>query len=261
MKFKLGKKPARKEAKRLWLSKYLDRSRFRLNVSKPADWGANALKAAPRAWVDPLGNEERGCCVWSGTFRAMMARMASLGMLGDIDPAIATQIVLNAYASTGFDPVSGSGDNGTDPIQAMQYLHDTGFILPGNVAHKIGICTWINPQDFEGILTALQLFDGIGIGLEFAQEWEDLPVWKSSKNIIGGHWVFGFSDLNVTPKGVKINTWGQDRIVTPECLATNGDEIGVIIAPDMFTTQGVSVQGFDYTQLLADARALPQANA
>lgn len=265
MKHKLGKLPSRKAAKRLWLSKYLNRSTFKIDSAPNQNFGELANLSDADAWTSVLGNDQYGCCFWAAAFRSLMLKLASVGKLINISGVDATNCVLTAYAkATGFDPnasVDANGnnptDNGTDALAGMSWLQQNGFILPDQSVHKIGSYVWVNPQDFEGLLLAHNLFDGLMIGVEFPDSWQEAPIWDVPTDpIVGGHEVMGFSDLKITPEGVKINTWGMDRIITVAALAKCADEIAVSISPEMFGPNGKSIAGFDAEQLQADEKAL-----
>jgi len=257
-KFKLGKKPARKTAKRLWLSKYLNRSILKIDNAPARNFGGLAKAAAQAAWTDPLGNADWGCCFWSAAFRYAMARRASVGTLTDFTAQAATHSVLQAYAAaTGFN-YSQDTDNGTDALAGMNFLQQTGLVMPDGATDKIGSYVWVNPQDYETLLLAFNLFDGLMVGVEFPGSWEDAQVWDITTDPIeGGHEIFGDDDtLHPTADGIEINSWGDERLITPAAIAKFADEIAVVIAPDMLFSSGKSIAGFDNEQLDADEKVL-----
>lgn len=262
---KLGKTPARKAAKRLWLSKYLDRSRFRIDAAPNRDFSVSAVAADNDAWTGALGNDQYGCCFWAASFRALMLKLANAGSLTNISAVDATNCVLTAYAkATGFNPnapldTNGNNptDNGTDALAGMNWLQQNGFILPDQSVHKIGPFAWVNPQDFEGLLLAHNLFEGLYIGVEFPNSWMDAEVWDVPTDpIVGGHEICGYSDLAIIPQGIEVNSWGTSRIITVAALAKCADEIAVAISPEMFGPNGNSIVGFDLEQLMADEKAM-----
>lgn len=260
MHFKLGKRPARKHAKRLWLRNYINPSILKVDSAPPRDFGALARAASNATWSNVLGNADYGCCFWSAAFRHGMARQASVGTLANLDPQAATGSVLDAYSgATGFNPSDPQTDQGTDALSGMHYLQQTGIAMPDGTVHKIGSYAWINPQDFEELLMAFNLFDGLMLGLEFPASWEEAQVWDIvSDPPVGGHEVIGTSDITVNPDGIWINTWGFERIITRPAIAHYADEIAVIIAPDMFGQDGKSIAGFDAERLQADEQAMAQ---
>lgn len=258
MTFKLGKKPARKSAKRLWLRKYINPSVLKVDTAPPRDFGALAVAVAPDAWKSFLGNDVYGDCFWAAAFRSAMSRMASVGELEPMSSEGATKSVLDAYsAATGFNQNDPSTDQGTDALEGMNFLQQTGIVMPDGSTHKIGSYVWVNPQDYEELLMAFNLFDGIMIGLQFPERWEKDRVWDvTSDPPVGGHEVLGESDLSITPEGIQLNTWGFERIITRAAIASNADEIAVIIAADMFGPNAKSIAGFDAEQLRADEQAV-----
>ena len=265
LKFKLGKLPARRDAKRLWMSKYINRSTIKVDAAPNQNFGTAANAADSAAWISGLGNYDWGCCFWAAGFRALLVKLASTGKLTNINSTDATACVLNAYAAaTGFNihaSLDANGNNptdqGTDALVGMNWLQQNGFVLPDKSVHKIGSYVWINPQDFEELVLAHNLFEGLMIGVMFPESWQDADVWDIPKDpVVGGHEIFGFSDLAIVPEGIKINSWGMERILTVAAIAKNADEIAVSISPDMFGPNGKSITGFDAEQLQADEKAL-----
>ena len=263
---KLGKQPARKSAKRLWLSKYINRSTIKVDTAPNADFAVGTGAADAPAWVDVLANDTWGDCFWAAAFRALMINLASNNMLPAMSPAEATACVLKAYSdATGFNPnapLDASGNNptdqGTDALAGMNWLQQHGFILPDKSVHKIGSYVWVNPQDLEELTIAHNLFDGLYMGVLFPQSWEMAPVWEMVKDPpVGGHEVIACSSLAITTDGFKINTWGETRTITPAAIAHYADEIAVAISMDMFDpNSGKSYSGFDMQQLMDDQKAL-----
>ena len=256
--FKLGKRPARKSAMRLYLSRYLNRSIVKVDSAPRRNFGAIVLAnpMAQAAWTDPLGNDNYGDCFWAGTMREAWMRMASAGTPITYSPADAANATVAAYEAYMGHPVS-QGDEGTDALAGMNFWQQHGVAMPDGSVHKIGSYVWVNPQDADEIVTAFNLFDGMGFGLEFPASWEFLDVWdETMESPEGGHWVAGVNDVLVTPDGIEIDSWGTKRILTFAAIATKADEIGVMIAPDMFGPNGKSIAGFDAEQLQADEKAL-----
>jgi hypothetical protein len=266
---KLGKKPARKDAPRLWLSKYINRSIIKIDAAPRQDFGLATGAADADAWTSALANDTWGDCFWAAAFRALMLNLSSTGYLPTLTSAEATACVLNAYsAATGFNinaPLDSNGDNptdqGTDALAGMNWLQQHGFVLPDKSVHKIGTYAWVNPQDFEELIMAHNLFNGLYIGVMFPNSWELAPVWDIVKETpTDGHEIIAYSDLAITPEGLKINSWGESRIITRAAIAHYADEIAVAISPDMFNAAGKSFAGFDSEQLLHDQKALSIAH-
>jgi len=66
--------------------------------------------------IDPLGNDAHGCCCYAAKWTwARIKHAARYGRVASVDASS----VLQDYAHTGFDPVTGANDNGTDPNDMM----------------------------------------------------------------------------------------------------------------------------------------------
>lgn len=257
MKNKLGKLPARKTAKRLWLHNYIDRSTLKIDSAPNYDFGEAAIVADADAWNDPLGNDQWGNCFWAAAVRNAMTKLANESLLMSFTAAGMTTVALNAYAACcGFNASTGN-DPGTDALAGMNFLQKTGLTMPDGSVHRIGSYVWVNPQDFETLVLAHNLFEGLMLGLEFPGSWEDADVWDVVTDPIeGGHEVFGYSDVSVTPNGIILDSWGTKRIITVAAIAQFADEIAVSISPEMFGPNGKAITGFDAERLQADESAL-----
>ena len=256
--YRLGKKPARTQAKRLWLGDYINRSIVKVDSAPNRDFGALGNTLNSEVWTNVLGNDKFGDCFWAASFRALMAKAATEGRLPAMTWRQAAASVLTAYSmQTGFNLYLPETDQGTDALAGMNFLQNRGFYLPDGTIHKIGSYVWVDPKDFEELIIAHNLFDGLYIGLEFPGSWEDAPVWDVVTDAIeGGHEVIGESDVAISPEGIQINTWGTTRIITMAALANYADEIAVSIGPEMFGSTGLSIAGFDAEQLANDAAAV-----
>ncbi len=201
-----------------------------------------------------LGNDRYGDCVFAGGAHEQML----FAREGNKSVAFTSDAVLHDYgAVTGFDPVTGAGDNGTNVRDAMKYRQRTG-LLATNGRHKISAYLSIDPKNVGHILTAAYLFGACGIGIEFPSSAMDQfnagKPWSVVKGspIEGGHYI-----PVVGRRGgyIEVVTWGKTQRVTAAFLKSYCDEAWCVVSPEILTN-GKTPEGFDLAQLRADLAAL-----
>jgi hypothetical protein len=154
---KLGKLPARPDAVKLKLANYIDTS---VLPKPPAEFGHERLVTQ---W-GMLGNDNAGCCVWSGAGHEVMLWNREAGKTVNITT---TSTLRNYSLVTGYDPNDPSTDQGTDMQAAASYRLKTGLLDADGKRHKIGAYVALKPGDLTELWYATYLFDGVGIGVEF----------------------------------------------------------------------------------------------
>lgn len=209
-------------------------------------------KIPTNAW-GMLGNDEYGDCVWAGSAHEVMMLNAARGRTVDFT----TAGVLSDYASTGFDPRTGAGDNGTDMRQAAKYRQKNGIIDADGNRHKIGAYAWLEPGNYDQMLTALYLFETVGIGFQVPANIFDMfdagKTWTPTPNaeIIGGHYV----PLVGRHSNTKLVSWGSCVAMSKAFYEAYVDEALVYISPTLLEG-GVSLEGFDVNALTEDLHTL-----
>jgi hypothetical protein len=248
---KLGKKPARPGAVKLMLRKYISLSQL---PTPPSDYGQEAMVSA----FGMLGNDNAGCCIFSGGAHETMI----WGKEGGTDIAFTAQSVLSDYSAvTGYNPADPSTDQGGDMQVVAAYRQKTGLLDAAGNRHKIGAYLALSPGDVYQHMAASYVFTAIGIGVEFpgsamdqfnaGQPWEIVP----GATIDGGHYVpiVGRHSLCF-----NVITWGKTQPMDDDWFNRFNDESLVYLSPEMLTG-GVSVNGFDLGQLQADLAQLQGA--
>jgi hypothetical protein len=169
--------------------------------------------------------------------------------------------VLSDYAAvTGYDPVTGSGDNGTDVHQAMSYRRATGILDATGKRHKIGAYLSLDPNNMTEVFEALYLFEAVGIGFEFPAsamtQFNNGERWSvvQGSPIEGGHYVPVVSKQGSF--SVKVVTWGHLQTMTQPFYKAYCDEAWAYVSPDALKASGKTVRGFDMVGLVADLAAL-----
>jgi hypothetical protein len=182
---------------------------------------------------------------------------------------------LDAYTSTGWDisQTDSAGNNptdqGTDPTQGFRWLQNVGLLCSDGSRLKFGPMLQINPKDWQEVMVAFEIAEGLMIGIKFPGQWESDKIWSATNSpIVGGHEIPAYSNINLPLGGIEIDTWGNSspgpRIITPAGLAQQCDQLTIIMNPDEFgkggkkrtgrRRKGKNVEGFDSAQWLSDIR-------
>jgi hypothetical protein len=246
--FQLGKTRARGTAK-LQLSDYLTP---RLLPPIPDNFGHELLVGD----YGVLGNDERGDCAIAGPYHALQLWNAE----GANNFDVSTATVLRTYGDvTGFREDAGPpGDNPTDKgtnVEAMaEYWQKLGFKDDDGTVHKIDAYVALEPGNLEQLWAAAYFFDGMGVGIQFPQEWmeafQEGQEWDAitAPNVIGGHYVTGVARRN---GNLVVVTWGKLQQMTPAGYEQFSDEAFIYVDVDKLI-HGKDINGFDLETLQKD---------
>jgi hypothetical protein len=246
--FKLGKTEAIADSVKLKFANYVDKS---LLPKPPKNVGHENI--VPN-W-QMLGNDQYGCCVWSGAAH----ETEMWNNMGGNSAPFSTVSVLNDYADcTGFDPSDPSTDKGTNIQVAASYRRKVGVLDANGNRHKVGAYLEIKAGDVQEHLLALWLFGAVGVGLNMQesamQQFNDGLYWSydSKSPYVGGHYV-----PIVARRGIHFEcvTWGRLQKMTDRFFKANNDESVVYLSEEMLL-DGKTDDGFDLASLQADLNAL-----
>lgn len=210
---RLGKKPATRTPKLVKFRDFLDVSA--LPPLPKGDFGHDSLIRSG-AW-GMLGNADFGDCVWAGADHETMLWLAESGAVADPAGLFNDNTALADYAQcTGFKRSDPASDQGTDMEAGARYRRKTGIVDKNKKRHKIGVYVDVDPGNLTELYYAAWLFDGIGIGVEFPDQWMDAfnrgpsGLWDKVKRpkIEGGHYVAGVAR---TSGRINIVTWADDH--------------------------------------------------
>lgn len=213
------------------------------NLIKISEWGMN-------------GNDKAGDCVFAGAAHEteLWNRMA-----GKFVSITAENSLADYGAVTGYNPVTGANDNGTNVRDAMKYRKKTGVIDSAGVRHKIGAYLSLEPGNWQHLLEAMYLFGMVGIGIEFPASAMDQfnagKPWSvvATSSIEGGHYI----PLVAERANLECVTWGRLQGMTRAFYAKYCDEAWVMLSTEMLNVKGMTLEGFDLVQLKADLKLLP----
>lgn len=245
--YKLGKLPARKDSVTFKLSNYLTTL-----PTPPTKYGHQSLVLD---WEGMLGNDNYGDCVWAGAAHETILwnKEASKQV------TFTEKSVLSDYSAvTGFNPNDPNTDQGTDMQVAASYRRKTGVIDGSNTRHKVSAYLAIKTGDPTELKQAMYLFSNVGIGFQFPDyamdEFNAGQSWhvKSGGAIQGGHYV---PAVGYNSRYIYVITWGKVQKMTWGFFKKYCDEAIAYVSQEMLTG-GVSLEGFNFTQLQTDLSQL-----
>lgn len=204
-----------------------------------------------------MGNDVAGDCVFAGAAHEIMLWNAEAGKTVNISDNTA---LYNYALTTGYDPHAkpdAQGENPTDQgtvvAEWLSRRRKVGFIDDDDKAHKIGAYIALEPGNADQLRYAAYYFDGVGIGVNFPQQWMDIfnrggRTWPALKSpdYVGGHYV---SAVAFRDKRPVIVSWGQKIELTLGAYAQTCDEAYAYISQEKLI-KGVDLQGFNYPKLV-----------
>jgi len=252
MTLRLGKKPASRTKKLVKFRDFLDASA--LPPLPSGDFGHDSLIRST-GW-GMLGNDLYGDCVPAGGDHETMLWLAEAGIANPTALFSASTALADYSAITGFNRNDPNTDQGTDMEAAASYRRKTGLIDTAGKRHTIGAYVDVDPGNITELWYAAWLFDGVGIGVQFPQQWMDAfhqgptGLWGAVKNpnIQGGHYISGVAR---TGGRVNIVTWGDDHPrLTVAGYQQFNDQTLAYASPEKLHS-GVDTNGYDWPGLLA----------
>jgi hypothetical protein len=169
--------------------------------------------------------------------------------------------IIAAYAAiSGYDPVTGSNDNGCQMQDVLRYLRDTGLADANGQVHKVtAYAALADPTDIQMLSQVLKTFGYVYLGIDLPQSAEDefgtepwtYVPWSQP---LGGHCI-GLHRRD--PYGTKVGvftmaTWGALQPATIGFIRHWVREAWAVITPDWIEANGASCDGISLAQLEAD---------
>ncbi len=233
----------------------LQLARYKLSADPVLhDFPCSWLPTTPIDWMS-LGNNSVGDCTCAAALHMIMSWTAFAG-----HPATFTrQDALNAYSAiTGYNPQTGANDNGAVESDVLKYWQTTGF-----AGHKIACWAQVNPQDIQGVKEALYWFQGLYIGLSMPQSAQGQTIWDvpttgtQSGPGVGGSWGgHAVPILAADTTGLTVISWGVAVKMTWGFLSAYCDEMYAVLSTDVLSSQNLSANHFNITQLMADIQTV-----
>lgn len=241
---KLGKTRLKVDTRTLKLADYIDPT---LVLPTAPGWIDYTTKASK---FGMMLNDSIGDCAIAGPSHMVQCFTSMNGM----EVIVPDGDVLSAYSDvSGYDPRTGTGDNGCAMLDVMNYWRSTGI-----GGHKILGYVTVNKRSSAEVLAALWLFGGLCLGLALPATAQDQAVWdvvdsslsgSSAPYSWGGHCV-------PIPKydadhAVCI-TWGQRLAMTWDFFNTYCDEAYAVLTADWALPGKKAPSGFDIDALKSD---------
>ena len=240
---RLGKQPARIDANRLKLSKYLPAT---LPLAPPeCDWTRGITT------FGMMLNDNEGDCVFAAGGHAIQTWTAAQGVVRT-PPDRQIQSYYEVWA--GFKPSDPSTDNGyviVDFLNKWHLFNYCGALIDGYADPD-----WTNT---EHIRQSIYLFGGVDLGLQLPAAWRTADVWdaiggaEGEAGSWGGHsvWVPAY---NAT--GPVCVTWGALKQMTWAALAKYCDEAHTLRSPLFLDANGEAASKVDLAAWTSDIALL-----
>ena len=234
---KLGKLPKKEDSRNLKFAKYftgtLPPIPMPIDHSEGiTDWGM-------------MLNNSIGDCAIAGPAHMIKAWCAKTTGYTPTDAE-----VLKAYSDiSGYNPKTGSNDNGCAMLDVMKYLKNTGI-----GGHKIGAFVEVDIKNMQEILAGLYLFHGLDAGYQLPesamkqfQNNQPFTIEKRAK-IAGGHCM---PILKADNNWFYPITWAKEVEANYAWIIKYMDECYVVISQDYFNGTKTA-EGFDFATLTTD---------
>jgi hypothetical protein len=226
-------------------------------ASKVADWPMYSNGPDPEN-VTCCPGSPGGCgdCMWAAPAHMIQAWTAYAGT----EITIPDSEVVKGYASTGYNPQTGTGDNGTDAQTVMEYLRNVGYTDTAGKVHKIVAYAMLgNPADETLLAQSLDVFGGVytEVALAEAQETQFASVqpwsYQPGSPGVGGHGIC-LQRRATGPDIWRLVSWGA--LVSADTSFVYNQVVAayVIVTEDWLQANGSTITGLDLAQLLADMR-------
>jgi len=246
-KLKLGKGVARHDPRTLCLASYT-------TAALPVPPPSFDLTAKVKAW-GMMDNDQIGDCTCAAAGHLLMEWTANAKkkMFTPTDK----QIVAAYSAVTGYDPVTGSNDNGAQEIDVLNYWRQSGI-----AGHKIGAYAALEPSNHNHVMDSVYVFEGCYIGVQLPisaqaqtqnhQPWSVPPGGTTGDGKPGSWGGHAVPVVAYDSRGVTVVTWGALQVMTWSFWASYCDEAYAILSNDYLDGKKKAPQGFCMRQLQQD---------
>jgi hypothetical protein len=252
MAFKLGKLPARHDARIPLLADRADFSKFPPLPFRVA-WHAKL----PVTGVPLLGNDKYGCCVEASVCHFIQ----QMGLYTNKEATPTETECLQIYADvTGFNAADPNTDQGTvfaGRGGMLEHWANAGVVVGGRLNRTAGAArlTLTDPLELQN---AINVFGFVFVGASLTQADVDSPfLWDQKRGpLIGGH-EFLLTGFEKTTHAVRydVETWNGMWRASDSWIAQSVDEAYIVFDEAFFSATGKSPSGINRAALLADMKA------
>jgi hypothetical protein len=240
---KLGKRPARHDARTLQMANYLELP----TIPPVRDW---TQKAAAN-WGMML-NDQLGDCTCAATAHLIQAWTSNAGPKEITLPDAA---VLKAYEAVGgYNPKEPDTDRGAVELDVLRYWRKTGI-----GGYKIDAFVGLEPKNHLHVQAAVDLFGGAYIGLALPISAQRQQIWSvppggatgtGAPGSWGGHAVVVEA---YDAHGLTCITWGQKKRLTWSFWDAYCDESYALLS-ELWAANNPAPNGFNFAALQADLK-------
>lgn len=249
MRYRLGKKPARKGAISFGLGQFIDRSEM------PAVPRVIGHERIGMPW-QCFKNDAYSDCVFAGAAHEHMVWTHE----GGATASFTDENVLADYAAvTGFDPSRPDSDQGTDMEVAASYRRRVGIIDGAGNRHKVDAYVAPRIGDADDLALLAYLTGAVGVGLELPNSAMDQfdagQPWSvmSGGGTAGGHYITCIGRNSAG--NFLVISWGKLHAMTPAFYARYSDESIGYLSLEILRDK-LSPEGFDADTLRAQLAKL-----
>ncbi len=245
--FKPGKKAKTKDARDLKWRDYIDRTQLP-QIPQPPFGHVDLVQL----W-GMLGNDSLGDCVIAGHCHDVMLDNAEAGRV----VTFTDKNAIDAYgAACGYNPDDPSSDQGCQIRDALKFFRTQGITDSAGIVHKIDAFVTLDQTDIREIYESVFLFGKAKIGLQLPRSAVDQFNAGQPWTVVDGSPIEGGHDVeivNVLANGdLEVVTWGQTQTMTLGFFNKFADEAWAILSKEMLTSKGISLEGFNFDQLMSD---------
>lgn len=206
-------------------------------------------------------NDNLGDCTVAGIAHVIGA-MAVYG--GHPLPLFADTEIIKVYSAvSGYNPVTGTGDNGATLQSVLDYVKTNGITDLAGKTHTVVAYTALGTANDPTLLAeVLNSFGAVYVAIncpksaqtEFGSVW----TWQPCSPIIGGHCIglHRRQPIGSTVGSSVFSTWGALQPVTPRFVKHYVNESWAIISQDWIDANGDSPSGLDLAQLMTDMQSV-----
>ena len=248
---KLGKISYRKDKRDLKWKNYVDMSVLPQLPQPPFGHG-DLIKN----WL-MLANDSLGDCVIAGSCHTAMLDNAEAGNV----VTFADQNAIAAYSvACGYNPSDPNTDQGCEIRSVLGYVNKTGLTDTNGKTHKIDAYVSLDQTNIQEIYESIFLFSNAKLGIQVPQSAIDQFNQNKPWTVVHGSKILGGHDVEavgVLANGsLQVITWGKTQEMTLPFFKKYCDEAWSPLSKEMLTSKGVSLEGFNWTQLEADLAAI-----
>jgi hypothetical protein len=246
-KMKLGKRAPHHDRRTLLLANYLNLKALPI-LPAQQDWSGKVT-----VW-GMMKNDTVGDCTCAAAGHLIEEWTSNVGQ--EVVPTDDT--IIGAYSAiTGYNPTTGSNDNGAVELDVLNYWRQTGIS-----GHKIDAYVALEPGNHDHVRAAVYIFGDsyIGVALPITAQTQDVwsvppggPNGDGAPGSWGGHAV---PVVAYDALGLTVVTWGALKRMTWGFWDTYCDEAYAVLSEDFVNQDKIAASGIDLQTLQADLNAI-----